>query len=40
LLNTAYFSNMSRYKIIGIQEPGRSVVVGVSYNLKSKPDPH
>ena len=40
VLNTEYFSNMSRYKIIGIQEPGRSVVIGVSYKLKSTPDPH
>lgn len=34
VLNTAYFNNMSRYKTIGIQDPGRSVVVGLSYTFK------
>ena len=34
VLNTAYFNNMSRYKTIGIQDPGRSAVVGLSYTFK------
>lgn len=34
LFNTAYFNNMSRYKTIGLQEPGRSVVIGLSYEFK------
>lgn len=33
-LNMAYFSNMSRYKIIGINEPGRSVVIGLTYEFE------
>ena len=35
-LDAAYFSNMSKYKTIGIFEPGRSVVVGLSYHFKKK----
>lgn len=32
-LNTHYFSNLSRYKIIGIPEPGRSFVGTISYQF-------
>ncbi|MCB9261694.1 MAG: TonB-dependent receptor [Flavobacteriales bacterium] len=34
LLNANYFSNLSRYKIIGLPEPGRSLVVGLTYNFE------
>ena len=33
LLNTHYFSNLSRYKIIGIPEPGRSFVGTITYQF-------
>jgi iron complex outermembrane receptor protein len=36
LLNTSYFSNLSRYKIIGLPEPGRSVVVRLNYTFRKK----
>lgn len=34
MFDTAYFSNMSRYKTIGLYEPGRSVVMSLSYKFR------
>lgn len=36
LLNTYYFSNLSRYKTIGLPEPGRSIVIQLEYDLTRK----
>lgn len=36
LLNQRYFNNLSRYKLIGLPEPGRSFVIQLSYEFKRK----
>lgn len=37
-LNTRYFNNLSRYKLIGLPEPGRSWVINLSYHFNRKLD--